>query len=72
MLLTQVEKLHKQQIQFCVSGAIGPVRDLIAKTRLQQIISGKNSFVSNFEAVSCFTNERTQKKHFQKITSQNK
>ena len=72
MLLKQVEKLHKQQIQFCVSGAIGPVRDLIAKTRLQQIISSKNSFVSNFEAVTCFTNKRPQKNHFQKITTQNK
>ena len=63
--------LKKQNITFALSGAIGPVRDLLFKSGLMDKIGKENQFMALHRAVDYYQSENSENKNWSKIAIQN-
>lgn len=63
--------LHDQQIIFALSGAIGPVRDLLFKSGLMEDIGHTNQFMSIHNAIKYYQSEDRENKNWSKEAIQN-
>ena len=72
MLLKLIKQLKEQDIQFMITGAIGPARDIIYSGGIIDMIGLENLFVRTAEAVCYFDSECTPSLIQQKIIRQNK
>ncbi len=70
MLKQFVSELHAKGIQFYISGAIGPVRDIINNCELVQLITPENQFISVNDAIKYFDNGGSESYEFRKISTQ--
>lgn len=65
-----ISELHEKEIQFCICGAIGPVRDIINNCELSQLITPDHQFVSVNDAINCYDEKCGDQYQFQKISTQ--
>ena len=72
MLERIVKDLRKKGIQFFISGAIGPTRDIFKSSGLIDIIGKENLFVRILEAVEYCSNQKKRSKIQEKISLQSK
>lgn len=63
--------LKKQNIIFALSGAIGPVRDLLFKSGLMDKIGKENQFMALHRAVDYYQTENSENKNWSKVAIQN-
>ena len=61
MLERLINDLRDKDIAFAITGAIGPVRDILKKTGLATLIGEENIFVSTHDAVEYFFNTSDNK-----------
>ncbi|NIJ44624.1 SulP family sulfate permease [Wenyingzhuangia heitensis] len=54
MLIKYIEQLKGQNIQFFITGAIGPTRDVLFNNGLIAVLGKESLFVRTYEAVDCF------------------
>lgn len=54
MLMKYIQTLKQQNIQFFISGAIGPTRDVLFNNGIINELGKENLFVRTYEAVDCF------------------
>ena len=54
MLIKYIQTLKQQNIQFFISGAIGPIRDVLFTNGIVNELGKENLFVRTYEAVDCF------------------
>ncbi|WP_420603204.1 SulP family inorganic anion transporter [Flagellimonas sp.] len=69
-LVRIVQDLHSKGIQFFITGAIGPARDIFHSSGLIDVIGKENLFVKTFEAVDYCTNQKERSKIQEKISLQ--
>lgn len=67
-----VKDLHSKGIQFFVTGAIGPTRDIFHSSGLIHVIGKESLFVKTHEAVDYCSNQRERSKIQEKISLQSK
>ena len=72
MLERIVTDLHKKGIQFIITGAIGPTRDIFHNSGLIDCIGRQNLFVQTFEAVDYCTNQKAKSEIQERISLQSK
>ena len=72
MLERIVTDLHKKGIQFIITGAIGPTRDIFHNSGLIECIGRQNLFVQTFEAVDYCTNQKAKSEIQERISLQSK
>jgi len=71
-LVRIVHDLHSKDIQFFITGAIGPTRDIFHSSGLINVIGKENLFVKTFEAVDYCSNHKERSKIQDKISLQSK
>ena len=69
-LVRIVQDLHSKGIQFFITGAIGPTRDIFHSSGLIDVIGKENLFVKTFEAVDYCANQKERSKIQEKISLQ--
>lgn len=72
MLLKLIQQLQQKDIQFIITGAIGPTRDIIYSSGIIELIGADSLFIRTSEAVCNFDSLCSQSTIQQKITQQNK
>ena len=65
-------ELHARDIQFLITGAIGPIRDILHKSELVNVIGSDNIFVRTHEAVDYCESLKRKNSIQQKISLQSR
>jgi SulP family sulfate permease len=72
MLLKTIAKLRDEGKEFYITGAIGPLRDIIFSSELQEVIPKSHLFVRIMEAVAYHDGKEARSPIQQKVTQQRK